>query len=349
MTQRTVQLPFARTLTLARPYPGTGAREALVIESLPVTLSVHEDDGPVARETHEGATIGRRHLVDGRPYGGYVDDIGLTPEDAARRIGRLIADGAHRHPSRRVHEVAALAGLAVVDDGREAQEAGRAACEADAVIVNGRLLCRAALPRLEIRVTEDGRVRLDLPLSYPDGMTSMSPYGPAHAWMTFDIGSLARAREMAEAVALMTPDLDPALDWRDRHPKGVDGLMARHWTLAAPDVLSEVSLADGGPGTPEERAAAMARDFVALLAPQLGRHRNDVVRGFADLRDALDHGEDPAPVLAAVAAAVIAAAPPAGLTGRQWREALDLRVAAACLELRLSRFEPEPASAPAPR
>jgi hypothetical protein len=346
MDRRTITLPFPRTVALAEPHPGTGSRSALTIDDLDVEVVSVSRPGPAAVEMSDGRRTGLRHVVGGRSYSGFLDAVGLTPEDAARRSAVLIADTAHSHPSGRLHDAARLEGLAATDDGRAGTEAARAAASRDIVLVDGLVMRAAKVPRVEIRIGELGRLIVDVPLMRADGSYVHPAKTPPPAWMAFPLDRKADALAMAAALGRMLPGLSPDLDWRKGFPDGVFEGRFRTWDVTDAEAFGDLAHGDGGEGTPSERRAAMGRDLVAVLAPYVGHLAVPVVRAFADLRATLDAGNDPGTLVADIADTLAEGGIP---EGPDPAGALRVRVSAAALGLRLSEYEPDASPGPGPR
>jgi hypothetical protein len=141
---------------------------------------------------------------------------------------------------------------------------------------------------------------------------------------------------LAERLVASVRDLDRTRDW-SRWGDGAVRVSDRdRWTILDAGMLEEASMAEGGPGSEEERDVAMARDLVHLLAPHVGHYDPGTVIAFAELRLALDRGGEVRDLMDGLVRTVVDEPAPERVGPVLGQ---DLRMAAFCLDVRLSGFE----------
>ena len=264
-----MHLPFARSVAFRPPFGGGPRQVAVVVDDLPVCVEEVRGATCTARMWEDGGEGASAVVHGGRAYATHAAPwAGKEPDEAAESLRGL-------HRERSAGRPALPPGGLVVDDGRKAQEAARLALESDAILVDGVLHARFALPSLAV-VARPGVVVVEP----TDGRPGRQP-----AWLTFALDREDEACEMAGYLAGL-------LRFRDGTEPGSLCEASRGWTLRDPGAFHGLRPADGGPLSRDEVEAAMATDLVDLLAPHVGHYPDPVLVGFMMLRQAAAGGAD---------------------------------------------------------
>lgn len=309
-----IHLPFARAVAFRPPFGGGPRQVAIVVDDLPVAVEEIRDATCTARMWDDEGGGAEAIVHGGRAYATHAAPwAGKDAEGAAEALRALAAGRASGRP-------ALPPGGLVVDDGRTAQEADRHLLEGAALMVDGILHARFAMPSLAV-VARPGVVSVE--------PTDARP-GRQPAWLTFALDREDEASEMAGFLARL-------LRFRNGTEPGTLGETSRGWTLRDPGAFCGLRGADGGPLPRAAVEAAMAEDLLSLLAPHVGHCPDPVLLGFAMLRQAARGGGDLRARLQGLASEIAAAhLPDVG------DASVPLVLAAHCVRRRLAMAEEYP-------